>query len=317
MKRNSDRFGQAIVGFFMITLMALLAYFTIVISGVDILMGRHRRSVTVAFAEVGGLKDHDDVVYRGTKVGVVEHVIITPTNLFVEAKIDESVTLRENCRISVCKMSMLGGNYLLLEEGTGREIDPVGRVLTGEKPTDWMREITQIIRNLDEITSGPDLQTLRTNLVAMSTNARAFTERADAIAARLERGEGTIGKMLHDDGGVYDDLKSTLANAKGVSEKLNRAQLIEDLSATVASLRRTAERFEQDRTAEKAGELMDNLNQLAKALGEGKGTLGKLIEDPKLYTEVDLLIRDARQVLDNFRDTTPISAFSALATGAF
>lgn len=35
-----------------------------------------------------------------------------------------------------------------------------------------------------------------------------------------------------------------------------------------------------------------------------------------MYDEIDGIIRDARQVLDNYRDTTPISTFSSLATGA-
>ena len=39
--------------------------------------------------------------------------------------------------------------------------------------------------------------------------------------------------------------------------------------------------------------------------------------DGALYKEVDGLVRDIRQVIDNYRDTTPISTFTSLATGAF
>ena len=35
-----------------------------------------------------------------------------------------------------------------------------------------------------------------------------------------------------------------------------------------------------------------------------------------MYDELNALIKDCRQVLDNYRDTTPIATFTSLATGA-
>ena len=67
---------------------------------------------------------------------------------------------------------------------------------------------------------------------------------------------------------------------------------------------------------------MSNLNEVALRLKNGEGTLGKLVNDPALYDNVDALSRDvqaltkdARQVLDNYRDTTPISTFGSLIMG--
>ena len=45
-------------------------------------------------------------------------------------------------------------------------------------------------------------------------------------------------------------------------------------------------------------------------------TLGKLTTDPELYNEVNGLMKDVRQVVDNYRDTTPISSFAGLVGGA-
>ena len=39
-RRNNDVFSEAIVGLFMVAVLALLVYFTIIISGVDVLKGR-------------------------------------------------------------------------------------------------------------------------------------------------------------------------------------------------------------------------------------------------------------------------------------
>ena len=70
-------------------------------------------------------------------------------------------------------------------------------------------------------------------------------------------------------------------------------------------------------TVARANTLLENLNAFALDLKEGKGTIGRLAQDPKLYDEVNALMHDVRQVIDNYRDTTPITTFSSLAAGAF
>ena len=70
-KKRNDIFAETIVGIFMAAVLALLVYFTIVISGVDILVGRTKVPMRVEFSDVGGLKDRDSVMYRGMKVGAV------------------------------------------------------------------------------------------------------------------------------------------------------------------------------------------------------------------------------------------------------
>ena len=354
MKKQNNTFQQAIVGLFMVTLLGLLAYFTIVISGADVLLGRNRRPVSIVFDQVGGLKDHDSVMYRGTKVGTVEKVAVTPSNLVVKVMIEQDVTMRTGYRVAVGSLSMLGGNYLIMEEGEGEVLDLSVTMLCGETPTDWMQDMAKIASNLKQITSSPEVKVILTNLAAMSARARSVCERAEGIVARVERGEGTVGKFLSTNETVYadfaatvSDAKATFANAKAISEKFNRDQTIEDFHATVAdakatfanakaiseklnrdqtfadlengiaAFRKAAEGFDMSETLAKANALLDNLNAVAADLREGKGTIGKLANDPKLYDEVDGLIHDVRQVIDNYRDTTPISTFSSLAVGAF
>ena len=59
-----------------------------------------------------------------------------------------------------------------------------------------------------------------------------------------------------------------------------------------------------------------DLASVASRLEKGEGTLGKLSADAKLYDEVTARVKDIRQVVDNYRDTTPISSFGSLIGGA-
>ena len=311
----------------MLAVTGLLAYFTIVVSGVDILQGNRKTALTVVFDQVGGLKSHDNVMYRGTKVGAVERVTVTPSNLVVRAYIDRAVTLRRSCRIAVCNLSMLGGNYLLLEEGTGETVDIESAVFEGETPSDWMRDVSKIAKNLRELTE-------REEITGIVTNLEALSARANVIAGRLERGEGTLGKLLGRDDSLYRETRTAvtnavklLANLNAAAEKikngegtvgrmLNDDRLYRDLEAAVESFRATCRSFDGKATIESANRLLENLNAVALNLKDGKGTLGRLLSDESMYNEVNGLIKDLRQVLDNYRDTTPITTFSSLAAGA-
>ena len=335
MKRKNETFTKLVVGFFMVTLMALLAYFTIVVSGVDLLTGRSRVHVKVVFDQVGGLKDHDNVMYRGTKVGGVDGVEVTPSNLVVSIEIDESVVIRESYTISVCSLSMLGGQFLMIEEGEGEIVPLTEGILRGETPTDWMQDVARIAKNLRDLTSSDELHTIITNIEATSASAKE-------IARRLEEGEGMLGKLLSSDNTLYyeatnavADARRMLANAAEISERINAGEgtvgkllssdpeLYNELRDSVAAFKKACEQVKLPENMDKdvadimngAKELVANLTEVSEKLKNGEGTLGKLATESQMYDELQGLIKDVRQVLDNYRDTTPISTFGSLIMG--
>ncbi len=351
---RKDSFSEAVVGGFMLAVFALLVYFTVIVSGADVFGSRKTVSVDVAFEDVGGLKEHDNVMYRGTKVGSVEKIILGEKSLTVRLDIDRNVILREGYRIAVCNLSMLGGNYLLLEEGAGEPLRLETYAFIGEKPTDWMRDISSIARSINAITSGGEIKTIVTNLAHASASVRAATDRIDrgegtlgrllssdarlydgieasatniaAISRDLREGRGTLGKLLTDDA-VHEDLKKTLASASEIARRLESSEsflgkllakddpFYTELSSAVTAFRKASESFDAKAVISSATNLLENLNTVASRLSNSEGTLGKLISDKALYDEVSGLTKDVRQVIDNYRDTTPITTFGSLIMG--
>ena len=224
-------------------------------------------------------------------------------------------------------MSMLGGNYLLLEEGVGETVDLETTFFVGETPTDWMQDVSKIAKNLRELTQ-------REEITGIITNLEALSAKANLIAARLERGEGTLGRLLGPDDSLYHETRTAVTNAvrllvnlDATAQRLKNGEgtigkllgddkLYGELEAAVGDFRNACKSFDGKSTMESAQRLLDNLNVVAQRLKDGEGTVGRLLADDSMYKEVDGLIKDVRQVLDNYRDTTPISTFSSLATGA-
>lgn len=388
MKKNSDVFSEVVVGVFMVAVLALLVYFTVVISGVDVLFGREKALARIAFTDVGGLKERDNVVYRGMKVGIVEKIELAPTNVMVTVLVDRDVVLRETCQASVSALSLLGGNYLLLEEGAGAVQPLATTVFRGNPPIDWVRDLGKIAGSLNEVLNDGSFRSIVSNFEATAENvnkivarvergegtagrllsrddtvyqdlreavagakravgdaektfdgARKTFDHAAAVAERLDRGEGTLGRLLSKDDAVYADLKQTLANAAAISARIERGEgtlgrltakddaLWGDLTNAVANVRAATAKlksgegllgraFNDAALADDAAKLVANLRTVSERLEKGEGTLGRLMTERELYDEVNAAIKDVRQIIDNYRDTTPITTFGALATGA-
>ena len=388
MKKNSDVFSEVVVGVFMVAVLALLVYFTVVISGVDVLFGREKALARIAFTDVGGLKERDNVVYRGMKVGIVEKIELAPTNVMVTVLVDRDVVLRETCQASVSALSLLGGNYLLLEEGAGAVQPLATTVFRGDPPIDWVRDLGKIAGSLNEVLNDGSFRSIVSNFEATAENvnkivarvergegtagrlhsrddtvyqdlreavagakravgdaektfdgARKTFDHAAAVAERLDRGEGTLGRLLSKDDAVYADLKQTLANAAAISARIERGEgtlgrltakddaLWGDLTNAVANVRAATAKlksgegllgraFNDAALADDAAKLVANLRTVSERLEKGEGTLGRLMMERELYDEVNAAIKDVRQIIDNYRDTTPITTFGALATGA-
>ncbi len=388
MKKNSDVFSEVVVGVFMAAVLALLVYFTVIISGVDVLFGREKAFARIAFTDVGGLKERDNVIYRGMKVGIVEKIELAPTNVMVTVLVDRDVVLRETCQASVSALSLLGGNYLLLEEGAGAVQPLATTVFRGDPPIDWMRDLGRIAGSLNEVLNDGSFKSIVSNFEATAENvnkivarvargegtagrllsrddtvyqdlreavagakravgdaektfdgARKTFDHAAAVAERLDRGEGTLGRLLSKDDAVYADLKQTLANAAAISARIERGEgtlgrltakddaLWGDLTNAVANVRAATEKlkkgegllgraFSDTALADDAAKLVANLRAVSERLEKGEGTLGKLVAEREMYDEVNAALKDVRQIIDNYRDTTPITTFGALATGA-
>ncbi|MCI0528667.1 MAG: MlaD family protein [Nitrospira sp.] len=128
------------------------------------------------------------------------------------------------------------------------------------------RSLKEIIQNIQELTK--NLNTVvkenKGNLTQTVTNLEEFSqslkesgpplmEKLSQIAEKIEKGEGTVGKLIHDEE-LYNRLNSTMDDIKQVTEKIRKGE------GTIGKLI-----FEE--------EAYDNLNSTLKSLGS---TIGRM-----------------------------------------
>ena len=162
-----------------------------------------------------------------------------------------------------------------------------------------------------------------------------------AIADRVEKGEGTIGKLLSSDSTVYDDLQETIADIRSIADRVERGEgtlgkllstndtIYVDLQETIADIRAIADRVEKgegtlgkllssdDSMYTDLHDTIANLKTITGRLENGEGALGQLMrDDGELTQELGGFLKDGRDMLDDLRETSPVSTFSSIFFGA-
>jgi phospholipid/cholesterol/gamma-HCH transport system substrate-binding protein len=309
--KKASGFGDLMVGLFVAGVLVLLAFFTIVISGSDFLRGGGQR-LTVSFRDVGGLRPHDSVIVHGVPVGQVKKMLLDKdSSVRVELLLKPHVQMHVGYRITVVSSSLLGGNYLLVEPGTGALL-PDSFTFIGEPPRDLMRDVAEVVAGLRRTLEDEGLL----------SNIRKASVSLVEVLGRLERGEGTLGKLFSKDETIYTNLSATVANLRTISDRLEKGEgtigkllskddtLYKDVSAAAANLRTISDRLEKGEGT--LGKLLttddslytnlsvtaSNLRAISDRLEKGEGTLGKLLsKDDQVY-------RDAAQTIANLREVT-------------
>lgn len=311
--RSKEVFSETVVGLFVAGVFALLVFFTIVISGVDVFSGRQREDLNVLFPNVGGLRPHDSVIVRGMPVGVVKDLKLVPEGVRVTLSVDRDVTVREDkYRVRVVASSLLGGNGLTIDEGTGKPL-PRTTELVGEAPSDWMRDLGETLAELRKIVGDEDL----------IGNLRKASASLAAVTERLEKGEGTLGKLLSRDDRMYQDLAAAVEAFRNVAVKLDKGEsslgklvsddgaVYRDLQGILANLRSTSDRIEKgqgtlgklmsadDKLYQDIAESVVHLKNIVVRMDQGRGTLGRLLtDDAGMYTNLYVVSENLRTVSD-------------------
>jgi len=136
-------------------------------------------------------------------------------------------------------------------------------------------------------------------------NLKTSMAQIKEITTKLNEGEGTIGKLLTDRK-VYDDIAEITTNLKDVSQRLG------DGKGTLGKLL-----SEDDTLYRDLSEAASSIREITDQIASGEGTLGKLTKDDELYEEAKLLLNELRATIDDFRETTPITTFTSIFFGAF
>ncbi len=300
---------EILVGLFMFIVLIALGIFTIVLSHENLLKKTY--PYEFVFNEIGGLREGDNIFLRGMNVGRVKQTALEDGHVRIYASLKVPITLRRGYRIDIVDASMLGGKIMKIHEGPA-DAEALGDNVTilGSPPVNIIEELSAAVSGLqlmiNSVTEGQGTLGKLMNDDAIYDNLLQISEGLKQVMARVERGDGSVGRLLADDGQLYEDAKTMMANLRTLSQDLadgkgTLGQLMSGESAMFGDLEAT----------------LVAVRSISESISEGEGTLGRLVRDAKLYDETTLLVEDVRAAVDDLREASPITSFGSVLFGAF
>jgi len=253
--------------------------------------------IRLSTSRADGVAEGSQVYYRGVIVGKVVKLELAENVQAVNsvAEVNTKPALPGNVEALIRLTNFLGGS-------TGITLE----VLPGENPTGTLQK-DQLIQTryigLDVLP--PAFADLATELQKTSKQFREANLAKD-LSTQINKAGQLIDSVqsLIADQKMRDDLKATITNLRADSEKADkviadaqkftdkRPKMSDDAASAVADVRTTVDKTQKhidaiaqsvnDRLAQVATTL-DQVQSIVNKVDKGDGTIGKLVNDPKLY----------------------------------
>ena len=250
-------------------------------------LARRVRVWHVTFPQTGGLSTSDEVQVNGLRKGNVQNVALIHDHVAVDLALASDITLTTDSRVAVRNVGLMGEKVIAVD------LHASGTPYTA---TDTIPGIYE--KGIPEVMAG------------VGGTVDAITQ----LAAQLQ----ALADALDKNG----NLTETLTNLHATSEELkaavteNRAQLrlaVANFNATSktlkalttdreAELRQALESFERsarglERLTVRLDSLRASMQSVTSKVDRGDGSLGKLVNDPKLYDEAKLTLAELKALI--------------------
>lgn len=215
---------------------------------------------------VAGLAPGAEVQVMGTRAGEIRRIVIDPAQkMYAEARIEAQMKpfiRRDSVVVIRRQFGIAGPAFIDVSRGTSEPIDWGFAVLNAtidRAPTDT---ISQVVADLQAkvLPVLEEVQKAAVSFTAVMDRARDLSgplhqtfESVAAVAQRVERGEGPVGKLLGDEKIATDlqaaltDALSAMAHANGLMAELERTSkdaripaILQRTEAVLASLQASA-----------------------------------------------------------------------------
>jgi phospholipid/cholesterol/gamma-HCH transport system substrate-binding protein len=277
-QRKQLTWSELRVGLFVLVGLLILAVGIFYVTGAGFFGPKYR--IKTYLPEVSGLSTGAPVRLDGVEIGNVDQIRLVPRepgkaperlhNIEVGMRIDRKyqTDILTDSAASLVTEGLLGNRYVTITRGyTGVPLKE-GQAVPGTEE----KAIKEVVERSADVLS---------NLQALSDDIK------DLING-VQRGRGTLGKLLTDEK-VYNHLNSILDKGDQIVSNVQAGQ------GTIGKL------FTSDDTAVKANQALDQINTILADLRAQKGTMGKLLYDPTLYDQAKEALTNGNAVLGDVR----------------
>jgi phospholipid/cholesterol/gamma-HCH transport system substrate-binding protein len=262
------------------------------------------------------LKEGDLVKMAGKPIGRVEKIDFADEKVKVVMKLESRYPVKTDSKATIKFAGLMGQNYVSVTLGSPKSpaFEEGGVIDTTEQA-----DLSAIMAKLDNVASGVEnitktfsgdsiqnvLGPMTDFLKQNNPKLTAIIGNIQTISTKIADGDGTVGKLIHDPAlynsalntvtnlnSTADDLKAILADAK--SAVTNVQKIVAEIGegkGTVGKL------LKDDSLHRETTNALAKINDLMDGIKRGEGSAGKLLKDEKLYAEASTAMTQLKEIL--------------------
>jgi len=279
----------------------------------------------VKYENVNQLEVASPVFIHGYKVGSVTKIKIDPedyTKILVTVDIKGGIKIPKDTKAIIVSMGLVSGKAIVLDvthDCEGEDCAQDGDFLQGEMrgmlgsmiPENELDLYLNKFKSgfqgmIDSISDGNDTVDFIADSKRIISNLSSITEKLDKILSKtdknIENSVANVEALTQSLKASDKKIEAIINNLDIIAQNLKNANidsLIINGNTAVSGLSSSIDGLKSVLT--KADSSLNNIDKMIARIKEGKGSLGKLMKDDKLYDELDLTIKHTNLFLQDLR----------------
>ena len=292
-------------------------------------------TITASFKNAQELKKGDPVKTAGVEIGRVEGIELDSGRARVTMKIQKKYEIKTDARAVIKFTGLMGNNFVSIEGGSSA----APRIESGSLDTYEQPDLSALMAKLEGVATGVENLTKSFSTDNISTLLGPLTDfikqnsgpltavigNMKTVSDNIAAGRGTVGRLVMDDS-LYVATYSTMTNLQlaGADIKNVTGQadaMLRDVRVLIDGINQgkgTLGRLTKDEKLYNETTLaMGNLREILEKLNRGQGSVGKLINDDSFLKNAKLSLQKLDKATDSLEDQGPLSVLGLVVGSLF
>lgn len=278
--------------------------------GINYLKGRdlfsNSNTYYVIYSNINGLAKSNTVTINGFNVGQVDKITFLPDHsgrILIALNINSNVFVSKDATAIIASADLLGTKIVQLKLGSSNVAALDDDTLAGALEMGMMEQIEPVKTKVEGLLVSVD--TLVNNLnVALSTqNRKNIDESFSSLSStlkHLDRISFTLDDMTTAENGK---IKTTLANVNSLTDNLeNNNEKINKIISNLASVSDSVAASDLKSAIDNLNKNMSEFAVMLDKVNKGQGSLGALMNDDKLYKNLNSSSAHLDSLLIDFKE---------------
>ena len=285
------------IGLFLTGAFVILAVIIFIVGDLTEALRKPGYVLNVRISSALGLEKKSDVKMAGIRIGYVKDIVLDQRRARVVMNIYPRFKVPKGSKATLASLGLLGERFMEIvpsgEAGyfaPGESLEGLPTVSFDQIGTLFLSigdEIKQLSASLKDVLgkdNGANLKQALRNLSSLTAELESF----------LSENKGELGDTVRNASRAVEDVGLRL---REVSDNINKA--VAEYGALAGEnrdgVKRNMKKVED--LLEEIGKAVDRLNESLEKVRKGEGSLGKLVNDPALYDEVEGAVADVRRLV--------------------